>query len=268
MWKRFYIGAGWQPAFDPKQKTHSTNRLRLESGLIASWMDTEDRTRHTIRTLEGSVVLQDMTLDGQLFRYDLKHSSPRPLMRFTTFFGTPRRYDSNVDVGFGMRLLGVHRRVHRTDDLTEIEYGEAHGSWSIWQSSDLLSYVQLTAGAFAGELRDTSEQSSVSTFFAPESTFSFNFAVDKAGFHQISGEGKASLPTFTSGATKRRAGANLGYEVIFLAINDQPLSLDSTAISIIETTCQIERAPGTPPPPPVCASPSGHQPKLTKVCRP
>jgi len=33
------------------------------------------------------------------------------------------------------------------------------------------------------------------------------------------------MPVFTSGASKRRAGANLGYELIFLAINDQPLSL-------------------------------------------
>lgn len=229
MFKRFYLGGGWSPLWDPSAGSHEYQRARFEMGLVASWVSTESRMRHTIRALEGDIVLDDVQVRGQLFSYELNHSSVEPLMRVTTFFGTPKRYDGYMDLGFGFRTLGVQMRPHRTHDLADVEWGEAHASFALWQSADLLNHVQTNFGMGAGQIMDTSSASKDYRYVLPDASLDARFVLDRAGFHTVSGNVHGALPVFVtglpSGTVRKRAGAGLAYEVIFLAINDQPLSL-------------------------------------------
>ena len=229
MFKRFYLGGGWSPMWDPSAGSHDYNRARFEMGFVSSWVAPESRMRHTIRAVEGDIVLDDVQVRGQLFAYDLNHSSTEPLLRVTTFFGTPKRYDGHMDLGFGLRTLGVQMRPHRTRDLIDVEWGEVHGSFALWQSDDLLNHVQTSVGVGAGQILDTERERREFRYVLPDATLDARFVLDRAGFHTVTGNVHGALPVFVSGlpsgTTRKRAGAGLAYEVIFLAINDQPLSL-------------------------------------------
>jgi hypothetical protein len=229
MYKRFYLGGGWTPVWDPQQPAHDYQRARFEIGFVSSWVTPESRMRHTIRAVEGDVVLDDLQMRGQLFSYELNHASTQPLLRLTTFFGTPRRYDAHMDVGFGLRTLGVQMRTHRDRDLSDLEYGELHANWALWQSADLLNHVQLSAGVGGGQINDTLGQNRQYKYVLPDAALEFRFVVDRAGFHTLGANAHGSLPVFVTGhpagTMRRRVGGGVAYEVIFLAINDQPLSL-------------------------------------------
>lgn len=229
MLKRFYLGAGWVPAWDLAGSAGDLGRVRFDMGLTASWVDRSARMRHTIRALEGDVALDDLAARGQLFSYDLAHSSTRPLLRVTTFFGQPRRYDGRVDVGFGLRVLGVQANTHRTPGLFELEYGQARAMFAFWQSADLSSYVRSFVGAGAGQLTDDEDGRRTQRYAGPVAGVESAFVMDRGGFHHLGARAGAGLPVFyqglPAGTVRRRANAGLSYEVIFLAINDQPLTL-------------------------------------------
>lgn len=229
MFKRFYLGGGWAPVWDPEAPSQDYKRARFEIGFVSSWVTPESRLRHTIRAVEGDVILDDLQMRGQLFAYELNHASTAPLLRVTTFFGTPRRHDAHMDVGFGLRTLGVQMRPHRDPDLVDLEFGELHANWALWQSQDLLNHVQLSTGVGVGQMTDMLGANRQYRYVLPDAALEARFVIDRGGFHTIGGNAHGSLPVFVSGhtpgTTRRRVGAGLAYEVIFLAINDQPLSL-------------------------------------------
>lgn len=229
MLKRFYVGAGWMPTWDPTSSASEYGRVRFDMGLVSSWVERDARLRHTIRALEGDIALEDLNARGQLFSYDLQHSSTRPLMRVTTFFGTPRRYDGHMDVGMGIRAVGVQMRPHRTEDLIDMEYGQLRGTFAFWQSADLSSYVRSYVGAGIGQIVDDHGERQYLRYVQPTAGVESSFILDRDGFHQLSAQVRGGLPVFyqglPSGTVRKRAGAGLAYEMIFLAINDQPLTL-------------------------------------------
>ena len=229
MFKRFYLGGGWQPAWDPARDEQELRRARLETGFVSSWVTPQSRMRHTIRAVEGDIVLDDLQMSGQLFSYEMNHASIEPLLRVTTFLGTPQRYDGHMDVGFGLRTLGVQMRPHRTTDLVDLEYGELHANWALWQSDDLLNHVQWSAGAGMGQIVDSFEQRKEYRYVLPDTGLHARFVLDRAGFHTVTAHVRGAIPVFvtghTPGTTRKRLGGGFAYEMIFLAINDQPLSL-------------------------------------------
>jgi hypothetical protein len=227
--KRFYMGVGWLPGFDLSQGAAVLDRVRFDMGLVAWWLSPEQRNRHTIRALEGYVVLDDLEVEGLLFAYDLSHASTTPLLRITTFFGKPTRHDLFMDIGFGLSLGDLHVHPHRVDELVELEFGEVHVAWDAWQSADLYNHLRLMAGLGIGGLWDDRRGSEAIFALLPELALESRFGLDRDGFHYLLGDFHATMPVLLSGddvgSTKSRVGANAAYEVIFLAINDQPLSL-------------------------------------------
>jgi hypothetical protein len=245
MFKRFYLGGGWNPLFGSAAESSDKRRSKFEMGLVVSWLEPEERIRRTVRAFEGTIVPEELQIDGQLFAYDMAHSSTEPFVRVTTFFGTPRRHDGYLDVGWGFRAVGVKSRPHRAVDIVDFEWGEGHANWAIWQSRDLLNHVQLSAGVGGGQLLDYDRRVDY-RYVLPDAGLEARFVVDRGGFHTITGDVRGAVPVFLTGldtGTRRyRAGGSLGYEVIFLAINDQPLSLRLEGAADYRTDLP-ERAP-------------------------
>jgi len=226
---RFYFGAGWMPLFAPDAgEVTSLQRARFEMGFSASNFTTRRRrrARHSFRAFEGSLSLADLETRGLLFSYERTSITSRPLLRLTTFFGEPERHDLYMDTGWGLRLVRVHGRPHGVEGLTDLEFGEIHLASALWQSSDLYNHLRLRFGASTGALYGESD---TPYWVAPSVTLDGRVGLDSDGYHYIWGEASATAPWLMSGpdsgAWRQRAGASLAYEVIFLAVNDQPLSL-------------------------------------------
>lgn len=226
---RFYFGAGWLPLFDPVDSKQTTlQRARFEMGFSASTLDTRRRrrARHSFRAFEGSLSLADLETHGLLFNYERTNRTTRPLLRLTTFIGEPERHDLYMDTGWGLRLVQVHGRPHGAEGITDMEFGEVHMASALWQSQDLYDHLRLRFGASSGALYGEGE---TPYWVAPGITLDARFGLDSDGYHYLFGEAFATAPWLLSGehsgARRTRAGGSLAYEVIFLAVNDQPLSL-------------------------------------------
>jgi len=227
--RRFYLGAGWQPSWQPNEGETQLDRAYVELGLDASWLHQDTRIRHTIRAVQGHVTFDDLRVDGTLFSYEMVHASTTPMLRITTFFGQPKRYDTKMDMGFGTRIVRVQHRPHGADEVADVQMGEAHAAWYPWHSSDLFDYLRITLGAAGGGLVPTSNKASEFYYLGPEAGIDSYFNLDREGFHYLDVGAHGSLPVVVdgpgTGELRVRAGGEAGYEVIFLAINDQPLSL-------------------------------------------
>lgn len=228
--RRFFLGAGWEPAFDPAGDSRRLGRSRLDMGFVSAWPDERLRRRHVIRALEGDLVLPDLDADGQLFAYDLSQVTDEPILRITTFFGRPRRGDLRLDWGLGLRVLGLDVRPHGVVGVTDLEIGEFHLAWDLWQSKDLYNRVRLSAGAAVGRMWEEQNDESGwrATYLSPDAAIVWFQGLDRDGFHTVSVGAHWSLPCYyrDGGFVPRtRAGTDAGWEWILIAINDQPLSL-------------------------------------------
>jgi hypothetical protein len=211
--KRFYLGVGWLPGFGLDEGSAQADRVRFDMGLMASWMSTEHRNRHTIHALEGFVVLEDLEASGVLFAYDLSHASTTPLMRITTFFGKPTRHDMFMDIGFGFSLGDLHVHPHRVQELIELEFAEVHAAWDIFQSADLYNHLRLVTGVGVGGLWDDRGDVEAGYFLLPKIALQTRFNLDWEGFHYLFGDVHAAMPVLLSGdevgETRSRAGPGL-----------------------------------------------------------
>jgi hypothetical protein len=233
MLKRFQLGIAYNPTWSESPGRRDLGRMRLEMGLVASWLDAPDRTRHEIQALRGDVAIPDLQMRGMVFSYEQTRSSKTPLLRLTTFFGTPRRHDITLDAGFGLRVVTVENRPHRAPDLFDIEYGRLYGTWALWYSPDMASRLVLRGGAGGGQLRATGEGESSYHYLAPVGGLDARFFIDRSGFHQLSLEAETQTPFYFTGGGDvphhLRASGALAHEWILFAIDDQPISLRTEA---------------------------------------
>lgn len=233
--KRYYLGVGWAPVFESDTADQRLDRAFVDMGLEASWLNPEKRTRHTIRAVEGHATFDDLEAQGTLLSWEMVHASTTPLLRITTFFGTPRRYDTKMDMGFGARVLRVHHRPHRLEDRTDLEVGEAHVAWYPWHSDDLYDVFRLTLGGSGGiDYRGEVGWQDSEPWIGPRVGMEFLANLDRDGFHHVHAGAHAGIPVYvggeSEGTTGKRARAEAGYELIVLAVNDQPLSLHATGV--------------------------------------
>ena len=226
--KRFLLGVAWFPSLNVDDPASELGRVRFEMGLEASFLVPESRNRHTVRALSGFAAIENLEVAGSLFGYDLSHASSRPLMRITTFFGRPERHDAYLDLGWGMRLLDVHYRPHQTD-IIGLQIVEAHTAWDLWQSADLRSHLRLETGVALEGLWSTDRDTELAGYAAtPGAALRAQFELGKRGFHHLLTDLHWSMPVGISGdrtgQLHSRAGAQAAWEVMFIAINDQPLT--------------------------------------------
>lgn len=224
--RRLYLGVRYAPRW--RSTASDVQRAGLDFGLL-SIEHTTARTRHRLRLVEGKVLLSPFSGRLVLVHYDLSHRRVTPLFRITTFFGKPRRHDGRMNVGAWVEAGDLEIVSTPAGDMQLSRYATVNGTVDLWQSADLSSFVRLRGGAGieAAELDGGPEPHLAVT---PGGAVEAKLTLDRSGFHHVNAALSYENPLYLElhpslGSASRRMEARLAYELIVLAINDQPLSL-------------------------------------------
>jgi hypothetical protein len=220
MHRRVWIGGGFAPAGE------QGSPLRLggeaEFGIRAD-IDDEDGLRR-YHLLEGRLDPVENHFQVTALQYDSSHRFSHAPIRITTFVGEPRRFDLGIDVGM-YALLGRVDTFLRDRPQTWIDVVDLEPTLDLLRSRDLDSYLRVRIGPSLE--RDTLSASYV---FTPRAGLDGEWVIDRDGFHRLFLNGELARIYFLPERAGRpmtatRFEARAGYELILLAINDQPLSL-------------------------------------------
>ncbi|NOJ82115.1 hypothetical protein [Myxococcus xanthus] len=220
--RRVWLGGAWAPLWHDGQVQ---GRMRADFGIAVEAPSHRGKRLHRLRFLETELHLGVPSLDLTAARYDFSVERDDPLFRVTTFFGKPRRHDLHLNLGLWMETLRVEELERGGEVGRFLTWGTLHATVDLWRSKDLVSYVRVRAGP-------SFERDSVNGFntFVPGAALEADLTLDQDGFHHlrlgVEAE-KVLLAPAVAGRPLRpeRLRLQAGYEVIILAINDQPLSL-------------------------------------------
>lgn len=233
--KRLYVGVAYTPQKVLDNPLQST-RTSVDFGLFVYNHlvdgDTRSPTMHRLRLFEGQVHMQPFSAEFVMAHYDLSHKFLDPLLRITTFVGTPRRHDLVLDLGTWGEVgnLELHKTPMGNSQLWR--HATAQVTIDLWQSADLSSFARIRTGLGLEGQRD--DVNGYRTAITESSAFDIDWVLDPEGFNNVrfllSHEvPRYFTPTETTGKFVQRFKAQLQYERIILAINDQPLSLNLAA---------------------------------------
>ncbi|MCE9667583.1 hypothetical protein LY474_07120 [Myxococcus stipitatus] len=221
--RRIWLGGAWSPLSPAVSGAGRRDRARLDFGIALDVSN--ENTLHRLRFLETEVSLGEPSVDLTMARYDFSIERDDPAFRITTFLGEPRRHDIFLNLGMWFELLRVEQLEREDIEAGFITWGTVHGTLDLWHSRDLVSYVRLRAGA--GMERDYLNDDAL---LVPGAVLEADLTLDRDGFHHLRFSTKAEKLLLSRGIAGRpdqpeRLRVQAGYELILLAINDQPLSL-------------------------------------------
>ncbi|HZI10587.1 MAG TPA: hypothetical protein VE153_09315, partial [Myxococcus sp.] len=218
--RRVWLGGAWSPLL---RDGEVQGRVRADFGISTEVHDS-DRL-HRFRFLESELHLGEPSLEAAVMRYDSSVERDEPLFRITTFFGKPRRYDIDINLGMWMEVLAVEELERGGEEAGFLTWAALHATLDLWHSRDMVSYVRVRAGP-------SLERDYKHGFYTlvPGAALEADLTLDRDGFHHlrfgVEAE-KVLLARSVEGRPPRpeRLRARAGYELILLAINDQPVSL-------------------------------------------
>ncbi|RKH18149.1 hypothetical protein D7X74_10525 [Corallococcus sp. CA047B] len=222
--RRIRVGGAWAPRW-LRETEGRDDRVRVDFGVDLEWPGDPGQL-HRMTLLDTELYLGDASsFDATLLRYDFRSERDEPLFRVTTFYGKPRRFDVFANLGFWLEVLHAEQ-VRREDVKADfLALGSTHVTLDLWHSRDLVSYVRVRAGP-------TVERDRTNGFFTlvPAAALEGDLTLDRNGFHHVlfgAEAQKVLLAERVEGRPLRpeRLRLRAGYEVIALAINDQPVSL-------------------------------------------
>lgn len=222
--RRIWLGGAWAPLFGGSQGG-TQNRMRVDFGIQTEFPGGDEDTRlHRFTFLDTELYLGEPGLDVTLLRYDFNVERKVPLFRVTTFFGKPRRFDMGLNLGAWIEALHQETIERGDTELSLLTWGSVHGTLDVWHSRDLVSYVRFRVGPSIER-----DRTNALTTLVPTAVFEGDITLDTDGFHHLlfSVEAeKVLLADRIDGRPLRpeRLKARVGYELILLAINDQPVS--------------------------------------------
>ena len=232
--RRLYAGVTWSPVLRRRGGGGSElGRTGFEVGLFEFEGNTGDArtgTRHRLRIGEGRIDLAPFGADLTMLRYDISRKRAEPLVRLTTFFGTPRRYDIDAHIGswFEVGHLQVSEVApDRTEVLWRIATG--HITWDMWRSAAMDSFVRLRSGVGVERAHEDGREDRAAVTWA--GALEGDLTLGERGFDRIGFLAQVERPTYVSrgeGAppeSGRRALGQASYERIAIAINDQPVTV-------------------------------------------
>ncbi|MBL8786616.1 MAG: hypothetical protein JNJ59_17055 [Deltaproteobacteria bacterium] len=229
--QRFWLGLGYRHTFFEDQTDGGGLALDLGFRVDTLSVDTRKKTRWRILELDLAPSTNGrLRLDASLMRFDTSTLGDRPFLALTTFIGGPARHDLYLQGGWWMDLLGVELREHRHADPSRalrLRYAALGAHWDLWQDADMTSFVRVRVGGAIDSRMVDDEVAKLS--LTPLAALEGEFCFDDAGFHRLSMSAAAELelaPLASADLDPRwRFDQRLAYEVIALAIDDQPISL-------------------------------------------
>lgn len=223
--RRIYLGGAWAPLLRNGEGVEQ-DRIRVDFGIQTEFPGGDEDTRlHRLTFLETELYLGEPSLDVTVLRYDFNVERKVPLFRITTFFGKPRRFDVGLNLGTWFEVLHQETIEREGSELNLLTWAAAHGTLDVWHSADLVSYIRFRTGAAIERDRTNGQNTLV-----PAAVFEGDLTLDTDGFHHLlfgAEARKVFLDDPVIGRTlhPERLKVRAGYELILLAINDQPVSL-------------------------------------------
>lgn len=227
--RRLYLGAAWAPQRRGGQS--DLGRTAIDFGVLV-WEHlhrSRSPTRHRVRLVEGQARIAPYSGELVLAHYDVSRHYDNPLLRITTFVGRPRRSDLTLHLGAWLEAGGVEMHGGELGNARLWRLATAQATLDVWQSADLESFARVRAGV--GVEGASQDGASDRTAVTPGGALESELTLDRRGFHHIGAEVAHERPRYVDGAdgSAQRTRAQVHYEVIVLAVNDQPLSLRLSA---------------------------------------
>ena len=231
--RRMYFGAAYTPLKVIDNPLQST-RTSIDFGLLVLdlYHPGREATRHRIRLFQGGVHMQPFSSEIVVAHYDVSHHFFDPLLRISTFIGEPSRHDLHLNLGMWSELGGLELHRTRLGNSQLWRHGTAEITFDLWQSPKLDSFARLRTGmGLEGQRDDVNGYRSALT---AASAFELDMVLDDSGFHNLRLELSHEIPRYftpVEGAShwSQRLRADVQYEAIVLAINDQPVSFKLAA---------------------------------------
>jgi hypothetical protein len=231
--RRLYFGVAYTPV-KVIDNPLASKRTSVDFGLLVLEHLTKGKTptRHRLRLVEGQVHLQPFAAELVVAHYDVSRRFFDPLLRFTTFVGTPSRHDLYLNLGLWSEAGGLELRKTQLGNMQLWRHATAQVTLDLWQSANLDSFLRVRTGmGFEGQHDDVNGYRSALT---AASALDLDMVLDRDGFHNLRFELAHEVPRYfepvgTQSRWSQRMRAHVSYEAIVLAINDQPLTLELAA---------------------------------------
>jgi hypothetical protein len=230
--RRVWLGAGYGAGTFPWSKAGEGN-AGIRFDVPFRWSNANALAR--FRALETFVGFDGDMTDFTGFGVDASRAYPSPLIRITTFIGRPRRFDPPLYVGGWFEAL--HVETLRTESrrwFDRVSIGTAALTLDLWRSRDLGSFLRLRGGAGYETVSQLGGGA-----WVPQAGADVDLTLDRDGLHHLRGTflaewirpagsssfqpDDAAVPRLSQ--DRYRWTGKAEYEVIFSAVNDQPLSL-------------------------------------------
>ncbi len=247
--QRIWLGVAYAP------RRRSNGQLEIapaafEFGLAYEETTPDGMTRQRFRVMDGEARLHPFGLDVTAFRYDLSRRYENPILRITTFLGEPQRHDLNLNVGFYTEALRLEVAPRGVEGEYALTLATLQGTLDLWQSRDLRSFVRLRVGPAIEARLGSWGQDARFVGFLPQSILEGNAILGKRALQLLTFRLRGEL--LRSLTVQPRAlpwdwlvAAEGAWEVIFMAINDQPISLRLAAQAGLREDTGTTALPGS-----------------------
>jgi hypothetical protein len=222
---RFYLGGGGLFVSDGPWSGNAVIAGGGRWDRPFTWWDAPGLAR--MHFLEGWASADGNHGELLVFGVDASRVYPTPLLRITTFFGKPRRFDPPLY--FGLWAEGLRMEFLETDggeafDRTMMANGAV--TVDLWRSKDLADFVRVRVGAGYEEAMGGDWSS-----FVPHAAVEGELTLGRNGFHHVRASALSEWLTNSGDGLDARLAENRSrltvkgeYEVILFALNNQPVS--------------------------------------------
>jgi hypothetical protein len=227
--QRLWLGV----AYAPRRRSIGREDLgpaAFDFGFAHEWYSGQGRTRHRVTVMDGEARINPFGLDVTALRYDMSHAYGFPLLRLTTLWRQPARHDLLLNIGF----YGEAGRME-IEPLGEIGNHQltllsAQATLDLWQSWDLRSYLRLRVGPVAHLRVGPWHEEARLLSSLPETALEGSFLLGKRALQQakfrVRGQWLRSIAWPPAPLARDwLVDGEASYEIIVVAINDQPVSL-------------------------------------------
>ena len=227
--RRLWLGVGYAPHRTPTGATE-VSPAAFDFGVTFDALSPDGRTRRRTTVLDGQVRLHSFGLDVTGFRWDLSHRYQHPLLRITTFVKEPERHDLYLNVGLYTEALHFEVAPRGIEGEQSLTLANVQATLDLWQSEDLRSYVRLRVGPGVEMRLGPWGEETRYVGILPQAMLEGNLILGHRAMQRFNFRLRGDLLRSATWRAQTLPGdwtatADLAYEAILIAINDQPVSL-------------------------------------------